>query len=132
MVVVVSVCVDSEDDVSVDVEMVVDVDVRVDVDTVVDVDVRVDVDAVVDVEVMVVDVEGRVDVDTAVDVDAVVDVAPDATAARALPVADSISATDGGVTAAKRPAFSRKRRRSGSIGLSRLSLLTTAPRFSNR
>ena len=43
---------------------------------------------------------------------AVVVVAPEAAAARSLLVADSISATTGGVTAAKRPAFSRNRRRS--------------------
>jgi hypothetical protein len=39
---------------------------------------------------------------------------PEAVAARALPVADSIRATAGGVTAAKRPAFSRNKRRSES------------------
>ena len=46
----------------------------------------------------------------------VVVVAPEvAPVARALPVAESISATAGGVTAAKRPAFSRNRRRPASF-----------------
>ena len=83
---------------------------------------------------------------------AVVCVPPEAAPARALPLADSISATTGGVTAAKRPAFSRNSRRSASFvlrfdassgmsvpptpqpnpsylapgGLARLSLLTVA------
>ena len=47
----------------------------------------------------------------------VVCVPPEAVTARALPVADSISATTGGVTAAKRPAFSRNRRRSASFAV---------------
>ena len=47
----------------------------------------------------------------------VVCVPPEAAVARALPVADSISATTGGVTAAKRPAFSRNRRRSASFAV---------------
>ena len=48
---------------------------------------------------------------------AVVVVPPEAAAARSLLVADSISATTGGVTAAKRPAFSRNRRRSASVAV---------------
>ena len=47
----------------------------------------------------------------------VVCVPPEAAAARALPLADSMSATTGGVTAAKRPAFSRNRRRSASFAV---------------
>ena len=47
----------------------------------------------------------------------VVCVPPEAAPARALPLADSISATTGGVTAAKRPAFSRNRRRSASFAV---------------
>lgn len=48
-------------------------------------------------------------------VGAVVVVAPDVACARALPVAESMRATVGGVTAANRPAFSRNRRRSRSV-----------------
>jgi hypothetical protein len=40
---------------------------------------------------------------------------PDAVAARAVPLAESISATAGGVTAAKRPAFSKNKRRPPSF-----------------
>ena len=42
-------------------------------------------------------------------------VIPEVVAALALPTADSISAIAGGVTAAKRPAFSRNRRRATSF-----------------
>ena len=48
---------------------------------------------------------------------AVMVVPPEAAAARSLLLADSISATTGGVTAAKRPAFSRNRRRSASFAV---------------
>ena len=42
---------------------------------------------------------------------------PEAAAARSLLLAASINATTGGVTAAKRPAFSRNRRRSASFAV---------------
>ena len=45
----------------------------------------------------------------------IVVVLTDPVAARALPVAESMSATAGGVTAAKRPAFSRNKRRPASF-----------------
>jgi hypothetical protein len=56
-------------------------------------------------------------------------VTPEAVAARALPVAESINATAGGVTAAKRPAFSRNNRRSSpDVRLAPSSDMSPAPK----
>jgi hypothetical protein len=71
----------------------------------------------VEVEVEVVTVSRSVVVVVVVVPVVIVVVPPEAAAARSLLAADSINATTGGVTAAKRPAFSRNRRRSASFAV---------------